>query len=159
MIQENNKIFSIGIKVLSSDFGVGVVSAIEKLEDDGADFYVIEYGKNKSKNYFPVEGNKKIRSVLSKTEFEEVLQTLRFSRCVMKFESKKERQMYFDREVNQSELKVILVRLAELISIRERTPREQKIIDRMNKTLEMEASIIFKINKEKSNELISKFIN
>ena len=96
MIQEKNMNFSIGMKVLSSDFGVGVVSAIEKLQDGGADFYVIEYGKNKSKNYFPVEGNKKIRSVLPKTEFEEALQTLSFSRCVMKFESKKERQVYYE---------------------------------------------------------------
>lgn len=159
MIQENgSKRFSIGTKVLSTDFGIGIVTAIEKLKNDGNDFYVIEYGKNKSKNYFPVEGNKKIRSVLLKTEFEEVLQTLSFSRCVMKFKSKKERQMFFDREFNQSELQSIVARLSELISIRDRTPREQKIIDRMIETLEVEASVIFKISKYKSKEFISNSI-
>ena len=159
MIQENgSKRFSIGMKVLSIDFGIGIVTAIEKLQEDGIDFYVIEYGKNKSKNYFPVDGNNKVRSVSSKTEFEEALQTLSFSRCVMKFESKKERQIYFNREIEQNELKLIINRLAELISMSDLTPKEQKIVDLLIGTLELEASIILKISKEKSNKFISKFV-
>ena len=47
----------------------------------------------------------------------------------MKFESKKERQIYFNREIEQNELKLIINRLAELISMSDFTPKEQKIVD------------------------------
>jgi RNA polymerase-interacting CarD/CdnL/TRCF family regulator len=160
MTKENdNKRLSIGMQVLSTYFGVGTITGIEKLYVEGVDFYVIEYGKNKSKNYFRVDGNKKVRPLSSESEFEDALQTLRFSRSTKKFESKKDRQIYINKEIEQDNLKLIIDRLAELISIQDLSPREQKFVEVLTETIAIEASIILNINKDRSYKFISKFVN
>ena len=152
------EIFSIGSKVLSIDFGEGLISAIEKLQADGDDFYVVQYGKANSKNYFPTKNNKKIRQVSSESEFKAILKILQNKRVPMKIDSRKERQAYFDRSLERNNIEKIVIRICELLSIGDLIPREQKIIDRLVETLELENSIIFSISAKESKEAISKLL-
>lgn len=159
MTEENTSVrLTVGTKVLSTDFGVGELLDIEKLQDDGDDYYVIQYGTKKGKNYFPIERNTKIRTVSSKEVFEKLLSTIKKKRAKHVFESKKDRILYFDRQLNKSNLEDIVTRATELIHIDERTPREQKIIDSYTLTLENEAAIIFSIDEAESKKYISGFL-
>ena len=160
MIKEiNNEEHPIGSKVLSMEFGIGVISSVEKLKENGDDYYVIEYGKKNAKNYFPVDNNKNLRFVSSKKEFERALNVFAKEKSIKKITSKKERQLYFDRPLKKSDIKLIATRLLELTSVLDLTPREKKICDRLIETLELEASIIFKMKLNESKEFISTFLN
>ncbi|MDA9189557.1 hypothetical protein N9O57_01105 [bacterium] len=153
---KKNENFPVGAKVLSADFGQGVISAIEKIQSGGDDFYVVEYGKNKkSKNYFPTKGNKNIRQVSSKIEFEKSLELLVSSKSSVKMDSKKERQIYFDRPLEKNTIESIVIRIGELVSVSPLVPREQKILDRLTETLELENSIISDVTAEESKAFIS----
>jgi RNA polymerase-interacting CarD/CdnL/TRCF family regulator len=159
MSNENNDVrLTVGTKVLSTDFGVGELLDIEKLQDDGDDYYVIQYGTKPGKNYFPIKRNTKIRTVASKDVFEELLSTIKKKRKKHVFDSKKDRILYFDRTLNKSNLQDIVTRATELIQIDELTPREQKIIDSYTLTLENEAAIIFSIDEAESKKYISGFL-
>lgn len=156
MINESNDvIFPTGTTVLSADFGIGKISSIEKLQADGDDFYVVEYGNVRSKNYFPTKGNTKIRTVSSKKDFEASLKVLKTKVSPQKFDSRKERQDYFERNLNKSTLNEIVVRITELIFMTDITPREKKVIVSMLSTLESEASIVLSMSAEESAKYIA----
>jgi len=157
MVKENNdSVLSIGAKVLSTDFSIGIISAIEKVGED--DYYVIQYGSARSKNFFPIKGNTKIRAVSSKDEFEELIKVFKGKRKIEKFESKKAREVYFERQLDRSSLSEIITRVSELNPIADRSVKEKKIIERMIETLEFEASVIFDMSVEESKKYISDFL-
>ena len=157
-IKNRDTMFPVGAKVLSTDFGLGKISSVETLQTDGNDYYVIHCENNNSKIYFPTKDNKNIRQVSSKHEFEETLQILKSTRCLKKIDLKKERQIYFDRPLEKNSINNIVIRICELISTGDLIPREQKILDRLVETLELENSIIFELTLKESKEFILKFL-
>ena len=54
----------VGKNILSIDSGVGIITGIEMI--DTAKYYVVEFGKNNMKSFFPIENNSKIRIISSK---------------------------------------------------------------------------------------------
>ncbi len=158
IIQGKAQKFSIQDRVLSMDFGVGVILAIEKIQTDGDDYYVIEHGGRRSKDYFPVKDNKTIRAISSKVLFEKTLQILKKRKVKKNFESKKDRLQYFERRIDKSNVETIAIRASELFPIEDMNVKEKRIVDKLIETLELEASIIYKKTKNESKELISKFL-
>jgi len=154
-----NEKVPIGSKVLSKSFGIGIISAIKKLQENGIEYYVIQCENKKLTNYYPVIDNKKIRAISSKKDFKNALAKLKKNKRSITFESKKDRQLYFDQIVDNSQLNLIIKRISNLNTIKKQTPREQKILSHMIETLEIEASTLFEMDKKESKEFILKFIN
>ncbi len=146
----------VGEKVLSMDFGVGVITAIERIDAREEDYYVIEYGKKNVKNYFPIKNNKKIRFVSSKELLEQSLKSFRERSDLRKFSSSKERQSHFDSAFGLK-IEQITTRIFELSSVDKRSLKEQNVIDKLLETLELECSIVFKMNASDSKEFVAKF--
>ncbi len=149
----------IGSKVLSMKFGIGVISSIKRLQENGDNYYVVEYGKKNVKNYFPVDNNKSLRFVSSRKEFEGAFEVFEGKRESKKFSSIKERHVYFNRPFEKDNIKSIANRLLDLICTLDLTPKEQRICDKLVETVEIEASIIFKMTLSESKEFVSRILN
>jgi RNA polymerase-interacting CarD/CdnL/TRCF family regulator len=147
----------IGEKILSIDFGIGTISAIEKLQEDGDDFYVIGYGKENVKNYSPIKGNKKTRFPSAENDFLANIKKLKAKTEPLKFKSKKERQSYFNVALQMCEVDKIVSKILEIDSITDLIVVEKDKLNKLVKTLELEASLIYNLTAPKSQELISKY--
>lgn len=158
MITEDKK-HPIGEKILSFDFGVGIISGIEKLQKDGDDFYIIEYGKKNEKNYFPKNKNTKIRFLSAEADFLESIQKLKTKKIKKIFSSRKERQSYFSVALRNCALDQVVEKILEIKSISDLLPNESDKLTRLINTLELEASIIYNFDLSMAQEFISNYLN
>ena len=148
----------IGKKILSILFGVGTISAIEKLQDDGEEFYVIEYGEKNVKNFSPMDEKKKIRFVAPEDVFLQNLKKIKDSKIDKEFPSKKDRITYFNVVLRDSGLEQIITKVIEVSSIKDLAVNEKEKLKKLLKSLEQEASIIYGLTSPKSKDFVAKFL-
>ena len=149
----------IGTKILSINSGVGVISGIEAILEGGEDYYVIKYGNKDVKNYFPVNQNKKIRFIAPLDEFDKEIQKLKTKETVKTFQNRDERKGYFKSVLQDGHLNQIIDRVLEIKSIDDLAVDEKEKYNKLIKTLESEASIVFDLGPSKSQKLISDLLN
>ncbi len=149
----------IGKLVLSLSFGIGMISAVEKLREDDTDFFVVECGDEKVKNYFPVGDNKSFRFVSSKEDFEVILNVLREQKCIESFGTKKERLGYFKGCLQEQDAFSIAKNIVELNSLSDLGTVETKMLERLTDSLILEASIVLGIEKSESKDFIMNHIS
>ena len=148
----------IGSKILSILFGIGTISGIEKLQDDGEEFFVVEYGEKNVKNYSPMGDKKKIRFVSSEEVFKKSLKRLKQKTEEKKFPAKKDRISYFNTILRDCSLDEIVSKVIEVNSISDLAVNEKDKLKKLLKTLEQEASIIYTLTSPKSKDLVSKYL-
>ncbi|MDA8793312.1 hypothetical protein N9N67_08700, partial [Bacteriovoracaceae bacterium] len=143
----------IGMKVLSLEFGAGKILGIEKIENRQEQFYVIEYGTKKSKNFFPVN-NGHVRFISSSIEFDKAINILKSKKRCKTFSSKQERQSYFKDCLKNQKTHLLAKTLAEISCHDDLSPIENKIFEQLTGTLALEASLALSISKSDSKDLI-----
>jgi RNA polymerase-interacting CarD/CdnL/TRCF family regulator len=148
----------IGKQILSITFGVGTISAIERLQEDGEEFYVIEYGEKNVKNFSPMDEKKKIRFVAPEDVFLQNLKKLKDTKIDKTFPSRKDRVTYFNTVLRDSALDQIITKILEVNSISDLVVNEKDKLKKLLKSLEQEASIIYGLTSPKSKDFISKFV-
>ena len=155
MSEKKNKNL-VGEKILSVGSGVGVISGIEMVNVD--EYYVVDFGKNKMKTFFPIKNNSKIRIISSKKQFEASLDLLRTKDSKIKFDSKKERVDFFNRALCEGSLDQIVQRLAEYKSVDTLTPGEKNKVKTLVETLELEANLIYQKNDFDSKKFVESYL-
>ena len=149
----------IGKEILSIVFGVGIISGVEKIQEDGDDYFVVEFGDQKTKNYLPIKENKKSRFLNTEEDFLKNLNELKTKSTSKKFQNKKERQSYFSSALADSNLSQMVNKILEIQSIKDLVPNEKEKLNKLLTTLEAEASAIYKMNSDDSKKFISEFLN
>jgi RNA polymerase-interacting CarD/CdnL/TRCF family regulator len=149
----------IGKKIISTDFGIGSIVGVEQLQQDGDDYYVIEYGKKNVKSYFPISGNKKIRFLSTQDDFMKEVKKLKTETVVKEIPSKKDRHAYFNSVLQDSNLDQVVNKILEISSLDDLIPGEKDKFNKLVKTLEDEASVIYELTSPKSQEFIADFLN
>ena len=137
---------------------MGQIKSIESLQDGGEDYFIVEFSDTKTKNFFPVKNNVNLRMISSKEEFEIILNILKKDRKMEEISSKKDKLIYFNRSVSKNCIKEITNRICELAVVKDVTVNEQKILDKLIKTLVIEASSVLEISLKESNELITTYL-
>ncbi|MFT6631290.1 MAG: RNA polymerase-interacting CarD/CdnL/TRCF family regulator [Bacteriovoracaceae bacterium] len=145
----------IGKQILSIAFGVGTIQGIEKLDANGDDFYVVEFANTKTKNYFPINENRKMRFLSTKDYFMENLEKLKAKAESKKFQNKKERQQYFASCLSSCDLGQVVNLIHEISSIDDLITFEKEKFQKLVKVLELEASALYEMGPIKSKEFIS----
>jgi RNA polymerase-interacting CarD/CdnL/TRCF family regulator len=148
----------IGKKILSIAYGVGTISGIEKMQEGGDDFFVVEYGGKNIKNYLPVKENKKSRFLSNETEFSSTLNKLKTETIVKEFPSKKDRHNYFGAVLGDCTLNQIFIKIQEVRSLNDLVPNEKDKLGKLINVLEEEACAIYKMTTEESKDFISGFL-
>jgi RNA polymerase-interacting CarD/CdnL/TRCF family regulator len=149
----------IGKKVISTDFGIGNIVGVEKLQEGGDDYYVIEYGSKNVKSYFPISGNKKIRFLTTQDEFMKEVKKLKSEKTVLEIQSKKDRHAYFNSVLHDSNLDQVVTKILEISSLSDLIPGEKDKFNKLVNTLELEAAIIYELTSPKSQEFIADYLN
>jgi len=147
-----------GKTILSIDMGVGTITDIEKIREDGDYFYVIDYGKTNTKYYSAIDENKKTRFVTTKDAFDSCLKDLKTKKEKATFASKKERQDYFKSIFSSCSLDMIVSKVLQISSIKDLVPNEKEILKKLINNLELEASLIYKLNSTESSHFIAKYL-
>lgn len=158
MTQTDNQ-SPIGSKILSILFGIGTISGIEKLQEDGEEFFVVEYGEKNVKNYSPMGEKKKIRFVSTEDSFTKSLERLKEKTEEKKFPAKKDRITYFNTILRDCSLDEIVDKVKEVNSISDLAVNEKEKLKKLMKTIEQEASIIYELTSPKSKDFVSKYID
>jgi RNA polymerase-interacting CarD/CdnL/TRCF family regulator len=148
----------IGRKILSIDLGIGVISGIEKLQEGGDDYYVVEYGNKNAKTYFPMSENKKIRFISSENDFLKSVKKLKSEKIVKEFKSKKERQSYFNSIHGDSNLTQIISRILEINSLDDMVLHEKDKLAKLVGIIQAEASAIYDISESEGVTFISDYL-
>lgn len=153
----NNGESNVGKEVISLDFGVGTISSIESLNGDNSKkYYVIEHGNKNSRNLYPVCGNKNIRFLSSERDFLNLLEGLKEKESTLpSFESKKDRLESFKATLLQAQnVDKIAEGIVELSSLKDLSPVEQKIYDKLINSIALEANLVLNIKKHESRDYI-----
>lgn len=143
--------------VLSTDFGQGEVVGIREKFDGVEDYYVVECGNTRMKNYIPVKNVKNFRYLSTRSEVEAAIHLLDDKAQPEKdFPSKKERLIYFKEAFKVHEINSIVKAVNELHSIDDLGTTEVKLLDKLIDTLVLEVSLVFKIDQAEARSLILK---
>jgi RNA polymerase-interacting CarD/CdnL/TRCF family regulator len=148
----------IGKQILSIAFGVGTIQGIEKLEENGADFYVVEFANTKTKNYFPINENKKMRFLSTKDDFMSNLKKLNSNAETKKFTNKKERQQYFATCLSSCDLGKVVNLIQEINSIDDLITFEKEKFQKLVKVLELEASALYELGPIKGKQFVAEYL-
>ena len=152
------KSHSVGKEILSIVYGVGIISDIVKLQEDGDDFYVVEFGKKDIKHYFPVNDNKQMRFISTEDIFLSKIKKLKTEKPSKTFQSAKDRHGYFKLVLGNCALEHIVDSILEISSIKELAPNEKEKLSKLIGLLEEETSIIYKKSSKESHDFISDFL-
>jgi RNA polymerase-interacting CarD/CdnL/TRCF family regulator len=147
---------NIGKQIISLDFGVGVISSVETLNENGEEkYYVINHGSSKTKNLYPVKGSKGMRFLLSKKDLLDLLSLPKWRENILKlFDSKKERIDYLKSALSARSCEEIIKRILELSSLEDLSPVEKKIFDKLVDNLALEAVWVLNIQKHESRNYV-----
>ena len=148
----------IGKQIISLDSGVGNVVGYDDLGMEGNNFLVIEYGKDRAKNYVNLEGKKNFREILSHNEFNKCLDSVSSLDKFFEFESKQERINFFKTESREEDVEKLLTLLLNLQRLTDLGSVEVQIFDRIMESLSLELSIISDQTMESTKEIILKTI-
>lgn len=151
-------LFNIEDILISPNFGIGKVVAIEMLEQFSDPFYVIESLENNVKTMIPTKGNQLFRRISTPDRLQEDLTVIDEYDPALSFDSKKDRITYFKKEVELSSLPDMLKAICELDSLSDRGSVEDKILNDLKNSVSIEISYVLKIDldegKTKLNGLL-----
>lgn len=144
----------IGKTVLSSKFGIGVVTGIDDLGMGDKQFLVIETDHRKVKNFIPVGDTDHYRLLETKAKLQKVVKDLSKKIKDVKFESRQERINYFKDASRIQDVTKIKELLVHLHHLDDKGTLEDSIYDKLIETLSLECSIVMEMDKEKARESI-----
>lgn len=144
----------IGKTVLSSKFGVGIVTGIDDLGMGDKQFLVIETDQRKVKNFIPIDDTDHYRLLESKAKLKKIVEGLDQKFEGHEFESRQERINYFkdaSRIQDVSKIRDLLIHLSDLD---DKGTLEEQIFEKLLETLATECSIVLEIDKKQARESI-----
>lgn len=144
----------IGKTVLSSKFGIGIVTGVDDLGLGDKQFLVIETDQRKVKNFIPIEDTDHYRLLESKDKLQKTIKDLSKKIKDVEFESRQERINYFKDASRIQDVTKIKELLIHLHNLDDKGTLEDQIYDKLLETLALECSIVMEMDKEKARESI-----
>ena len=144
----------IGKTVLSSKFGIGIVTGVDDLGLGDKQFLVIETEQRKVKNFIPIEDTDHYRLLETKAKLQKVIKELSKKSDGVEFESRQERINYFKDASRIQDVTKIKDLLIHLYHLDDKGTLEDSIYDKLLETLALECSIVMEMDKEKARESI-----
>lgn len=144
----------IGKTVLSSKFGIGVITGVDDLGMGDKQFLVIETDQRKVKNFIPVGDTDHYRLLETKKKLEKMIKALSSKFEDVVFDSRQDRINYFktqSRIQNVSKIKDLLIHLHNLD---DKGTLEEQIYEKLLETLALECSIVMEMDKEEARTSI-----
>ncbi len=141
--------------VLSTDFGRGEITGIREKFDGKEDYYIVECGGAKLKNYIPVKNVKSFRHLSTKEEIESAMNGFtEQGQDELDFPSKKDRLNYFKEAFKRHEMSSIVRVVGELSRFDDLGTIESKLLDKLIDTLVIEISLVFGINEVEAKQIL-----
>lgn len=144
----------IGKTVLSSKFGIGVVTGVDDLGRGDKQFLIIETDHRKVKNFIPIDDTDHYRLLESKAKLEKILKALSDKSEGIDFESRQERINYFKSASRIQDVTKIKELLIHLYHLDDKGTLEDQIYETLLETLALEFSIVMEMEKEAARESI-----
>lgn len=144
----------IGKTVLSSKFGIGIVTGVDDLGMGDKQFLVIETDHRKVKNFIPIDDTDHYRLLETKAKLKKVIGALNQKFEGIDFESRQERINYFKTASRIQDINKIKELLIHLHHLDDKGTLEDQIYANLLETLSLECSIVMDMNKDEALENI-----
>lgn len=155
----NNRL-NIHDRVISAQFGLGIIIAIEPVNGSLGDYYIIQSEVKNIKTFIPVEGNDQFRKLSSAATLHQFLDNMnmQFDASAKAYSNKRERIEYFKGRSRKQDIQNIFNTLIELRSIKDKGSVEKKIMDSLVETLVLEVQTVMQLGNDEASAMVNKSV-
>lgn len=146
--------FEINDKVISTRFGIGRITGIEKVGPTEQTFFSIAVTATNAKILVPQKDLSSIRKLSEKTELESALSELGKIYPWPKFASKKDRVLYFKEEISKQALLDRVKNLTHLWNLEDKGKVEVSILSSLKDILAKEIEAVYEVSIDEANQMI-----
>ena len=143
----------IGKHVLSSDFGVGIITGIDQIGGD-QEFFIVEHEHGKARSYISCAQKLRYRFLADKEEWERTLNAVDYNVEQLKRMSKSERINFFKAESKNQTLSNMFGLLSAMYTFDDLGTVEVSIRTKILDSLSLELSLIKSISVEDAQDIL-----
>lgn len=152
MLMENRD--QIGKHVLSSDFGVGIITGIDHIGGDDQEFFIVEHEHGKARSFISCAQKLRYRFLADKSEWESTIKATEYDVAELKEMSKSERINFFKSQSKNQTLTNMFGLLLAMTSFEDLGTVEISIRTKILDSLALELSLIQNIPTEDAQSII-----